>query len=146
MAKRRLVISLKQKYAMHVTGISIKDNKLVYVIVANQKLKYETGRSKIVYIGSTEKGVARMSQSVASQADEILGKRGVREFRVRVVTCKGRGGVKTWRKLERAMLMVFRDLFGEVPLCNSHGKGFPERDEFNYFAHSRIEQILEEIG
>ena len=67
-------------------------------------------------------------------------------FEVHVLTTRGRGHVKTWVKLERAMLLVFKERFGEVPVCNRHGHKFIETDEFRYFARTRIERIIDGIS
>jgi hypothetical protein len=43
------------------------------------------------------------------------------------------------------MLLSFKERFGEVPLCNSHGKGMKERDEFQYFKKRGVMSIIEEL-
>lgn len=131
---------------MEVTRVSTGSQKLVYIIVGDKKVKYENGRSKIVYIGTTRNGISRISGSVAARAPDVLSMHGVKKFHVRVLTCPPRRRVKTWVKLERALLLAFRELHGEVPKCNVHGKGIKEIDEFDYYARSRIRQILEDIG
>jgi len=146
MARRRLNVSLNRGNAMHVTRVSIGKKKLVYVILADRKLEYEGGRSRIAYIGTTKKGLSRISQSVAARAGDILRIRGLREFDVRVITCPPRQRVKTWCKLERAMLLVFRDIFGEPPWENPHGKRMKEADEFVYFRRKRVRQIIEDLS
>jgi hypothetical protein len=88
-----------------------------------------------------------MAQSVAYHANDILATRGVREFSVHIVRCQPRQGVKTWHKLERAMLLVFREMFGEVPVRNGTGHKMKERDEFDrYFARSRIRRVIEDFS
>ena len=146
MTKTRLRVSLKRAPAMRVTKVSVGNERLCYLLVADKKLKYKSERSRIVYIGTTEKGLTRISQSVATRADAILGMHGVSEFKARVVTCAPRQHVKTWRKMERALLLVFREKYGEVPKLNKQGVGIKEVDEFTYFAHSRIVTILEDAG
>lgn len=149
MAKTRLRVSLKRVPAMRVTKVSVGNERLCYLLVADKRLKYKSERSRIVYIGTTEKGLTRISQSVATRADAILGTHGIHgvsEFKARVVTCAPRQHVKTWRKLERALLLVFREKYGEVPKLNKQGVGIKEVDEFTYFARSRIVTILEDAG
>jgi len=143
---KRLTISLKPKHAMEVTRVSMGKKKLVYIILTKKALKYRWGRSRIAYIGTTKKGVSRISQSVAARAEEVLAIHGVREFWVRIVTCPPRQSVKTWIKLERALLLVFRQKYGDLPKCNTAGKKMKERDEFKYFKRFRLEQILEALG
>lgn len=146
MAKRRLSISLKRGKALAVARVSIGKEKLVYVLVCDKKLQYENGRSRIAYIGTTKRGLSRITQSVAARAEKILALHGVLNFHARVVTCNPRQHVKTWHKLERAMLLRFRETYGEVPCCNSHGKNMKERDEFEYFAKTRINRILDDLA
>jgi hypothetical protein len=55
---RRLSISLKRGAVMIVDRLSIGDLKLAYVIVADKKVKYASGRARIAYIGTTKNGIA----------------------------------------------------------------------------------------
>jgi hypothetical protein len=80
------------------------------------------------------------------QADEILGLRGVKSCRAYIITCRARQRVRTWLKLECALLIVFRELYGRVPECNSHGKGMKRKDEFEYFSYARVRRVIEELG
>lgn len=139
MATKRLTVQLRRREAMRVSRVALGAPKLVYVIVTDKKLRYRDGRSRIAYVGTTKNGMTRLAQSAASRTDDILRRRGVESFRVHVVTCRKRRNVKTWRKLERALLLAFRDKYGQVPVCNVHGKRMVERNEFEYFARSRID-------
>jgi len=143
---KRLTISLNPKHAMQVTRISVGKKKLVYLILAKKSVKYPWGRSRVAYIGTTKKGMARIAQSVAARAEVILALHGVREFKVRIVTCPPRPNVKTWEKLERALLLVFRYKYGALPKCNSQGKKMKQKDEFKYFRRERLERILETLA
>lgn len=139
---KRLTISLKPKYAMQVNRVSIGNKKLVYLIVVKKPLRYPWGRSsRIAYIGTTKKGMARIAQSVAARAGTVLTLYGVREFIVRIVTCPPRPKVKTWDKLETALLITFRAIYGSLPKCNTK----PKRagDVFDYFKQERLERVLE---
>ncbi|CAM4256886.1 GIY-YIG nuclease family protein [Myxococcus xanthus] len=146
MPNRRLSVSLKRGEALHVTRVAAGRDRLVYIITANQKLKYKLGRSRIAYIGTTKNGIDRVAQSAADWTDDVLGQRGVDSFDVRIVTCRPRQKVKTWVKLERAFLLVFREQYGQVPKCNTQGKNIIERDEFYYFAKSRLLRVLEDLS
>jgi len=119
---------------------------LVYLLIADKRLRYPDGRSRVAYIGTTKRGARRVAQSIASRADVILGMRGVRSFHARVVTCRPRRNVKTWLLLERALLVLFREIYGEVPKCNSHGKKMRRRNVFNYFHERGVRQILEDLS
>ena len=143
---KRLTISLKPRYAMQVTSVSIGKKKLVYAILVKKSLKYKWGRSRIAYIGTTKKGVARIAQSVAARAQVVLSIYGVREFMVRIVTCSPKPGVKTWQKLERALLIVFRHKYGALPKCNPQGKNMKQLTEFQYFTRRRLERVLEMLA
>jgi hypothetical protein len=64
----------------------------------------------------------------------------------RIVTCGPRKKVKTWRKLERALLLEFRAVYGSVPKCNWVGKNMVEKDEFSYFSRDAIRKVIQELG
>ena len=143
---RRLPITLRRREAMRVTRVSVRHDKLVYIIVADKKLQYPKGRSKVAYIGTTKNGVSRVAESAAYRTSKILKLRGVEEFCVRIVACRPRKHVKTWMQLERALLVTFRGMYGQVPICNSHGKSMSERSVFDYFARSRVRRVLEDLA
>jgi len=146
MAKKRLAVSLKPKVLLQVNRMRIGEGKLVYVLLADRKLKYPYGGTSVINIGTTKKGLARVASSVAYRAEGILSQRGVRTCSARVITCRRRPKVQTWRKLERATLLSFREKYGNVPKFNSQGKRIAERDEFDYFTRSRILQILRDLA
>jgi hypothetical protein len=83
---------------------------------------------------------------VAARTDEILANHDLTHFDAHLITCKAVPRVETWRKLERALLLTFRDLYGEPPLCNRHGAGIQEEDEFSFFTRERIRNVLEDLG
>jgi len=143
---RRMPVSIKREPALRATRVSIGKLKLVYVLVADKRLKYPKGKSAIAYIGTTKHGLRRVAASAAKRAEQILGLRGVRSLAARVVTCQPRQRVKTWRVLERALLLKFKERFGATPKCNTHGKRMKERDEFEYFRARRILNVLEELS
>lgn len=146
MTVRRSTVSLRREEAMRVSRVAVGHAKLVYVVVADKKLNYPKGRSRIAYFGTTKNGVSRVAQSAAYRTDEIFRKRGVRSFTVHLVTCRPRQRVKMWVKLERAFLLAFRDQFGAVPACNSHGKGITGLDEFEYFARTKIDRLIADLS
>lgn len=147
MSARRLQVSLKTAPAMTVRRVALEHERLVYVICADRKLRYENGKySHIAYIGTTKKGLARVAGSAAYRAEDILWSRGVQSFDVRLVTCPGSNGIRSWCRLERAMIIAFREMFGEIPLCNVQGSGFEEHREFITFRRSRIDQIIRDLS
>ncbi len=141
---RRSTVALQRGYAMHVNRLS-GHIKLVYAILIDKKYKYENGRSRIVYIGTTKNGFSRVAQSAAAWADDIFQLRGVKEFEVRIITCRPRRNLKTWRILERALLLQFREIYGEIPAANTQGKNITEKNEFKVFSRRRIHRILEDL-
>lgn len=145
MGRRRLNLSLKRDPAVTATRVAGESDKLVYVLVADKRLRYGSKRSRIAYIGTTKKGLKRITQSVAARSDAILKLRGVRTFSARIITCTPRRRVKTWRKLERALLIAFREEYGSQPKCNNHGSKMKELDEFVYFRRAAIRNIIDEL-
>jgi hypothetical protein len=71
----------------------------------------------------------------------------VTEFDARIVICGSRRGVrKPWHKLERALLMTFREIYQAIPYCNTHGTGFVEKGEFKLFSKKRLRDVIEDLG
>ena len=120
----RLTISLTRTAAVWAHRVTLGAERLVYVITADRLITYPNDKSRIAYIGTTKNGSARIAESVAHRASTILRMRGVSELYVRIVTCSPRQHVKTWHKLERALLLQFKEEYGKVPVCNSHGKNY----------------------
>lgn len=146
MTLRRIKLTLHRDHAIQATRVTIGKSKLVYVLVADKKIKYKLGRSRIAYIGTTRIGGPRIAQSVAARAEDILRLYGVRSFHARVITCKPRRNVQTWRFLERALLIVFKETFGSVPTCNSHGKSMRRSKEFEFFADNGLAHVIAELS
>jgi hypothetical protein len=146
MAKMR-ISPLDPKAAMTVYDTGIKNDKLVYLIVASRPIHYPTGRSHIAYIGSTEHGIARMAQSAAFRAQDILKLHGVSKFDVYPISAAARPGAKSWwKKLERAFIIGFREEFGDPPILNDRGRKFRRTNEFELFTESVVKDILHRLG
>lgn len=131
--------------AMSIERGALKRSRLVYFLLANKKLKYQNSRSKIIYIGQTQSGIKRIAES-AARSTSVLQKHGVNTVQVYTVACQPRQNVNSWRKLERAMLLEFRCLYGNVPMYNTQGKNYTEQDEFRYFSRTKIRKILQDLG
>ncbi len=142
----KLKVSLKHEAAITATRVSVSTERMVYVLVASKMLKYPYGKSRIAYIGTTEKGIQRVAQSVAYRANHILSLHGVRSFEARIVSCRPRQNVSTWKKLESALLLGFRRQFGKVPRFNQKGAKMNESDEFSYFNEKRIREIINRLS
>lgn len=115
-------------------------------MVANKKYKYEMGRSKIVYIGTTKGGANRIAASAAEKAGDLLGHYGVSHLECFVLTTSVQAGVETWRILERGLIIAFRERFGIPPKCNKTGQSMKWRNELDYFRKNRLESIIEELS
>ena len=140
-----LTIAVKYQVAMAVHRIVIGQEKLVYVIVADRPLRYRLGRSPIAYIGETKTGAHRVASSLANKANSVLASQwGVRHLGVLLVTCRPLQRVKTGKKLETALLLCFRERYGEWPKENKQGKK-AATDEFSYFRKVRVMNILKEL-
>jgi hypothetical protein len=144
-SSRRLSVRVATKPAMTVSRLGIRHDKLCYIIKANKVIQYPDDRSRIVYIGTTQKGISRLASSAAFRAPQVLVERGIDSFSVHVLTCDSIPRKKTWLILERALLLTFRQQFGAVPLCNQHGVAMRERDEFEVFSPARLRRILYDL-
>ena len=128
--------------AVTITREAVKSDKLVYFAVANKPWSYPNGKSRIVYIGTTQNGAHRMAASAAMKAGDMLDLHGVKQLEFFAITCKSRQNVKTWRKLERALILTFKYLYGEAPECNVQGKNMKWTDELKYFTRNRLESVI----
>jgi hypothetical protein len=138
----RLGIKTGRNPALVITRAALQSDRLVYLALTNRVLRYKYGRSRIAYIGTTKRGARRIAASAATKADELLALHGVRELHFYVVSCRARRRVKTWHRLERALLLTFREIYGEIPRCNSQGSRLQWRDELNYFTSKRLRSVL----
>ncbi len=144
---KKLTIKASGSPALTINRNAIQGSRLVYLAVANKPIRYRFGRrSRIVYIGTTKAGASRIAASAAAKASQMLALHGVRELEFQVVTCKARRNVKTWTKLERALLLTFRSEFGEIPRCNKQGARIKWTDELKYFTEGRLKAIIDRFS
>ena len=139
------------------------DQKLVYVLRADRRIKrynggksneprrYKNGGSRIIYIGETSVGEAKMARpaysAVRKGARAFNEIRGVRKVEIHLVTAKKRKGVqKIWEKLERGLLAVFKEEYGHPPCYNKQGKGFKVEDVKAYFSRGRLKAIIDDLS
>ena len=136
MAKRKKT-STKAHFltALTVTRSAIEAKKLVYVLTANKKISYSKGKSRIVYIGTTTKGLKRVASSAAAKAVSILTMKGINKLSAYILTYKGVHGLSnTHKHLERAAITVFKLQYGDIPLANKQGVDIlSAHKEFKYF-------------
>ena len=121
-------------------------DRFVYVICAEKKLRYPWGKSRIGYIGTTKRGARRIASSAVWKGEHLLLGYGIKHLNVRIIRCRGRRAVETWRKLERALLLKFRERYGKIPLANKAGGRMSWDDEHKYFKSSRLEDILRQLS
>jgi|GEM_PF-3276305 len=121
--------------ALVVTRSAIETKKLVYVLVANKKVSYSKGKSSIVYIGTTTKGLKRVAASAAYRALSVLKQKGIRQLSAYILTYRGIPGLKdTHKHLERAALGIFNFQYGDKPLANKQGVDFWQANKaFTFF-------------
>lgn len=139
---RRLSIKTGRQPAITITRQAIKQKKLVYVARANKRVRYPFGRSAIVYIGTTAAGAGRIAASAAHQARQFLEMHGVKHLEFYVVACRPLRRIRTWAKLENALLLTFKHQYGTVPIGNTRGKNQTWNDELRYFSESRLRSVL----
>ena len=127
---------------MSVSRRAVRTRKLVYVICTPKPHKYANHRSRIIYIGTTEKGVHRVASSIAHKAIDFLQRWGIRRLDVYLITCSARPGVPSWRRLERDLLVAFKLEYGSVPLANTSGKNFTPDKLSGLFQYRRLIKVL----
>jgi hypothetical protein len=143
---RRLTLKWRKQPAIVINRVAFKDSKLVYVARANKKIRYPWGRSKIAYIGTTKKGARRIASSAVWKGADLLFQYGIKHLELHVVLCAKQPGVESWKKLERALLIRFRELHGTIPKGNNQGQKIRWKDERQYFSQDRLDKIIEELS
>lgn len=118
-------------------------NKLVYILCANRKHRYPWGRSKIVYIGTTEKGADRVGNSVVNRGRDIFDHYGINQVKAFTVTCQRGKGMKYWpKKLESAFLYNFREYYGCIPILNKQCGPKRKEDVSINFSEAKIDRAI----
>lgn len=136
----------KKKPAIEITRNSLKADHLVYIAKADRHLKYNLGKSRIAYIGTTSVGVERIAMSAAKKAQQLLHLPGFKKLSFFIVTCSSRQRVQTWKKLESGLIHAFKHMYGEIPKCNTQGKNKKLTDEHDYFTRSRLETVIKDYS
>ena len=141
---RRLTPKLISGSALKIFRPAISTKNMVYLFVGNKSYKYPWEKSRVIYIGTSSRGIKRITESVANRG-KVLSEHGFKEFEVRIVVCPKRQKVSTWKLLESAFLIVFREKFGGIPFLNKKGGKLKERGEWLYFSKVTIRKILDEL-
>ena len=143
---RKSHLSLSKAPIMTLGRRALGSDRLVYILAANKPVKYQQGRSRIVYIGTTKRGVRRVASSIAFRAEGLLRRPGLRSVDAHLLTYSGRPGAqKLWAKLERAMLFIFKLEYGDIPLLNRVGRNLWPGREFKFFNHRMLRKRIHEF-
>ena len=144
---KKLSVKYRRTPALSINRVAFRDKKLVYAARANKEFRYPFGRSKIVYFGTTMKGARRIASSAASKGEDLLFNHGVKHLDLIVVVCGKRKGLAgAWKKLERALIIRFREKLGAPPKANNTGHNMRWRDERNYFTNKSLDKIIDALG
>jgi len=136
------VILVRKSY----TRLSDSKKKVVYFIRGNKGYPYEYGRSRILYIGRTEKAKARPFDSLKRRARNLLDIHGMRDLEIAYIEATPKQKVNITTKLENACLWIFRSEFGELPKENEKGKHLKLSDEEHYVSFDRIRAIIRKLS
>ncbi len=143
---KKLKVKWHRTPAIVINRDAFRDSKLVYVARTNKTNKYPWGRSRIAYIGTTKKGARRIASSAATRGADLLYEHGIKHLELNVVTCGKVQNVETWRKLERALIIRFRERYGRIPRANNAGSRMRWKDELKYFKTEKLDEILLDLG
>jgi len=134
---------------MSVETAATKVRRLVYLLVANRPIRYGKEYSRIIYIGTTERGVSRIASSASKRIVQAVEEiRGMRRIDAYVVWARARQGKHThkgmtfWRVLERALLLQFTQRYGTPPRLNGTGHNMKPRGEFLVFRQAGVDRII----
>ncbi|MBX3357325.1 MAG: hypothetical protein KF745_02745 [Phycisphaeraceae bacterium] len=143
MPRRKIAKYGQHALSVHREGLP-REPQLVYIACANRRVKYPAGlKSRVVYIGTTERGVARIAESAAKKTTELLTEHGFKTLHFFVVKCRGVQSIAMWEKLESALLMEFRDMYGVLPRGNHKiSKKFTWASIEEHFVRSALRDTL----
>jgi hypothetical protein len=144
MRKKTLRVRVSKETVLTIDRSRMWKSRLVYILVANKNFKYQSGRrSYILYIGTTRKGARRPAASAVAKAMSIFGDvRGVKQIGVYLLNRESRPNVKTWQKLESALLAIFRQRYHELPIENKRRGEYVNEEDIQYFRSEHLITIL----
>lgn len=141
-----LRISYSEIPTLIITRHRVDATQLCYVGRVNKTVRYPLGKSAIVYIGTTRNGLFRIANSAAWKAESLLGHYGITTVSYSVIECGKRRNTLTWRLLERALIIRFRERFGSVPLGNDQFKNANRGKEFDHFSQARLDAAIDSLS
>lgn len=140
---RRLRIQQRTKKPVLTVRRGVGETKnLVYVAVANKMIPYPIGKSPIVYIGTTSRGLLRILESAGARSESVLSQHGITKIHFFVLTCTARQKLKSWKILERALIGRFRELRGAIPCENAKLKKSADRSWAQFFEEKQLDKVL----
>jgi hypothetical protein len=141
---RTLRVRVSKESALTIDRSRMWKKRLVYILVANKKFKYRSGRrSHILYIGTTGKGARRPAASAVAKAMAIFGDvRGVKQIGVYLLNSDSRPSVRTWQKLESALLALFCQRYYQLPIENKRRGEYVNEEDIRYFRRDNLVKIL----
>lgn len=145
------------------TNRRAKRRKIVYFILGDKTHRYDErkkihkinhGRSKILYIGMTERKDATepflaLKRKAAELFDAVTG---LNRLEVRCISVRGRQNVSAADELETACLHQFEEMFGCRPLGNQKTKGKDISDKEldklwrRFPPYEKVRPLLREVG
>ncbi len=141
---RTLRVRVSKESALTVDRSSMWKDRLVYILVANKKFRYQSGkRTHVLYIGTTGRGARRPAASAVAKAMSIFGDvHGVKQIGVYLLNCGPRRSVKTWQKLESALLAVFCQRYYQLPIENKKRGEYVNEEDIRYFRRENLVKVL----
>jgi len=131
-------------------------DKVVYFILARKPVKYQDGakRSRIIYIGSSQRGAWRFGESMVGKAKDAFGKEkriwGAKTLEVHVWYTKTPvpENINIWKVFESAALLGFREIYSALPKYNDKGKRkLPnEKEARERFNIETVKKYLRDLG
>lgn len=145
--KKALRVRVSPESALTVDRSRMWKKRLVYVLVANRRFKYPSGRrTYVLYIGTTGKGARRPAASAVEKAMAIFGDvRGVKQIGVYLLNSGSRRNVRTWEKLESALLAAFWQRYFSLPRENKRRGEYVNEEDIRYFRRDNLVNILRKL-
>lgn len=139
-------LKVQDKPAITITRSAYAATEVVYIAYANRPLRYSHDDSRIAYIGSTKKGAWRIAGSAAWKAEDLVQRHGVHTLEYYVIVAPRYGTRPTYRSLERALLLRFRERYGSPPIANQQGRRMRWREDDRIYTAASIDRVLDDFA